>query len=144
MFHSLQSRCHAYISQTTWSQTTGTTYQTGQDIVVRAQFINNSVLTNALDTDFRAVQDRFPVFALAEDLGMVTDASEPVVFSIGHFRDPVASYIVAENEFELRSSYFLSAHSSIDDAVRHTFQVFVVHVHKSHYSLDLFLLGRLF
>lgn len=119
MFHSLPSRCHAYISQTTWSQTSGTTYQTGQDIVVRAQFINNSVLANTLDTDFRAVQDRFPVFALAEDLGMVTNASQPVVFSIGHFRDPVASYIVAENQFELRSSYFLSAHSTIDDAVRH-------------------------
>ena len=74
-------------------------------------------MTNTLDQDFRAVGDRFPVFAFAEDLGTITNTSEPVVFSVGHFRDPIAPYIVAADEFELRSAYFLSAHSTVDDAV---------------------------
>ncbi|KAG6830826.1 hypothetical protein H0H92_014478 [Tricholoma furcatifolium] len=68
--------------------TVSATYQTGQDVVVRAQFINNGFLPNTQDTSFRAINDDWPVFALAHDLGEINNASTPVVFSVGHVRDP--------------------------------------------------------
>ncbi|KAL1665396.1 hypothetical protein GGF50DRAFT_126410 [Schizophyllum commune] len=91
-----------------------TTYQTGQDTVVRARFINNSTLDNTQDTDFRAIRDNWPVFGLAHDLGNVSiDASEPVVFAIGHVRDPVINYIQPDGDIQGRSYYWRSKYSSI-------------------------------
>jgi hypothetical protein len=84
------------------------TYQTGADVTVRAQFINNGKLANTLDTNFRAISDNWPVFGLAHDLGAVTAASAPVVFSVGHIRDPAIEYIIAGGATQSRSLYFLS------------------------------------
>ena len=105
-------------------QSTGTTYQTGEDIVVRAQFINNGVLDNTQDTNFRAVEDDWPVFAFAKDLGSVTSATTPVVFSVGHVRDPVIEYIIADEQLQQRSPFFLSAHSTPADAVSPSNQIY--------------------
>jgi hypothetical protein len=90
------------------SQTVGATFQTGSDVNVRAQFVNNGRLANTLDTGFRAINNNWPVFGLAHDLGSVTRASAPVVFSVGHIRDPAISYIVAGGGFQSRSLYFFS------------------------------------
>ncbi|KAE9407196.1 DUF1793-domain-containing protein [Gymnopus androsaceus JB14] len=95
----------------------GTTYQTGQDIVVRAQFINNGVLSDTVDTNYRAVSDDWPVFALAHLLGDVTSTPQSVVFSIGQVRDPVIEYIQQDNTFEGRSYYFWSAYSTIAEVI---------------------------
>ncbi|KAI0952144.1 hypothetical protein AcV7_008040 [Taiwanofungus camphoratus] len=95
----------------------GTTYQTGQDIVVRAQFINNGTLLNTQDTDFRAVSDDWPVFGLAHDLGTVSGSTDPVVFSIGHARDPAVEYLIANNALQNRSSYFWSQYPTAADAI---------------------------
>ncbi|KAH9951659.1 DUF1793-domain-containing protein [Amylocystis lapponica] len=94
-----------------------TTYQTDQDIVVRAQFIKSGSLQNTQATDFRAVSDNWPVFALAHDLGDVSGPTEPVVYSIGHARDPAISYIIAGGALQNRSSYFWSEFSTVDDAI---------------------------
>lgn len=99
------------------SQTTGTTYQTGQDILVRAQFINNGSLANTQDTAFRAVSNNWPVFAFAHDLGTVSTASDPVVYAVGHVRDPVVQYVIINNAIQNRSSYFWTRFASIGDAV---------------------------
>ncbi|KAH8120127.1 DUF1793-domain-containing protein [Phellopilus nigrolimitatus] len=99
------------------AKSSGTTYQTGEDTVVRGQFINSGSLGNTQDTNFRAVSDKWPVFALAEDLGEVNQASTPVVFSVGHFRDPAVEYIVANNQTQQRSAYFLTAYSTPADAI---------------------------
>ncbi|KAI0375561.1 DUF1793-domain-containing protein [Pilatotrama ljubarskyi] len=98
-------------------KTNGTTFQTGQDIVVRAQFINHGVLTNSQDTNFRAVSNNWPVFALAEDLGNVNSASAPVVFSVGHVRDPAIQYIVAGEQLQERSLAFWSRYPLISTAI---------------------------
>ncbi|EJD38414.1 DUF1793-domain-containing protein [Auricularia subglabra TFB-10046 SS5] len=88
---------------------TGLTFQTGQDTVVRAQFINNGRLENTQDTAFRAVSDRWPVFGFAKDFGNVgRSATQPVVFSVGHIRDPAVQYITKGNVLQSRSPYFLS------------------------------------
>ncbi|RPD78548.1 DUF1793-domain-containing protein [Lentinus tigrinus ALCF2SS1-7] len=98
--------------------TTGTTYQTGQDILVRAQFITNGTLANTQDTAFRAVSNNWPVFAFAHDLGTVSAAAtDPVVYAVGHIRDPVVQYIIVNNAIQNRSSYFLTRFASIGDAI---------------------------
>ncbi|KAJ7129315.1 DUF1793-domain-containing protein [Mycena epipterygia] len=92
--------------------TIGSTYQTGADVTVRAQFINKGVLANTLDTGFRAINNNWPVFAFAHEIGAVTTASPAVVFSIGHIRDPAIQYIVAGGATQSRSLYFLSQFST--------------------------------
>ncbi|EIW62026.1 DUF1793-domain-containing protein [Trametes versicolor FP-101664 SS1] len=97
--------------------TVGATWQNGQDTVVRAQFINNGKLTNAGDTAFRAVSDRWPVFAFAHDLGTITGATAPVVFAVGHARDPAVQYIVAGGALQSRSLFFWTRFSTVASAI---------------------------
>lgn len=100
------------------SNSSSVTYQTGQDAVVRGQFINNGVLNNTEDTNFRAVSDNWPVFAFAHDLGTVsTTATVPVIYTVGHVRDPAIQYIVANDVYQPRSIYFWSAYSSVTDLI---------------------------
>ena len=98
-------------------QASGVTYQIGADVDVRSQFVNNSVLLNSQDTQFRAISDRFPVFAFAHDLGQVSAPTAPVVYSIGHVRDPVVQYIILSGGMQARSSYFWTRFAKIGDAV---------------------------
>jgi hypothetical protein len=95
------------------------TYQTGQDAVVRTQFVNNGVLSNTEDINFRAVSDDWPVFAFAHDLGAVsTTTTDPVICTVGHVRDPAIQYIIADDVYQPRSVYFWSAYSSVTALVR--------------------------
>ncbi|KAJ7140461.1 DUF1793-domain-containing protein [Mycena filopes] len=99
------------------SNTVGATYQTGGDAAVRAQFINNGKLANTLDTGFRAINNNWPVFGLAHDLGSITTPTTPVVFSVGHIRDPALEYIVAGGGTQSRNLYFLSEFSNTADVI---------------------------
>ncbi|KAI0092706.1 DUF1793-domain-containing protein [Irpex rosettiformis] len=99
------------------TKTSTTTYQTGEDVVVRAQFINNGKLANTQDTQFRAVSDRWPVFAFAQDLGNIQAATNPVVVAIGHVRDPAIQYIVKGGVLQNRSLFFWSQFSSVNAAI---------------------------
>lgn len=72
----------------------GLTYQIGEDNVVRARVVNGGALDNSIDTAKpRAINDRWPVFAFHLDLGSVRAATEPMVISIGHVREPAVSYL---------------------------------------------------
>lgn len=73
---------------------------------------------NSQDNNFRAINDNFPVFGFAKDLGSVKDATDPVIFSIGLIRDPAVQYIVADGAMQDRSLYFWSQYQSAADAVR--------------------------
>ncbi|ETW83902.1 hypothetical protein HETIRDRAFT_449514 [Heterobasidion irregulare TC 32-1] len=97
--------------------TSGTTYQTGQDTVVRGQFIQSGVLANTEDVKFRAISDNWPVFAFAHNLGTVSVATDPVIFTVGHVRDPAVQYIVTGGALQDRSVYFQSQFSSVADAI---------------------------
>jgi len=96
---------------------TGLTYQTGVDNTVRQQFVTNGVLLNTTDTNYRPVDEQWPVFAIARDMGSITLPTEPFVMSIGHVRDPAVQYVISRNFTQERSLYFWSAYSSIADAV---------------------------
>ncbi|KZV92371.1 DUF1793-domain-containing protein [Exidia glandulosa HHB12029] len=100
------------------SNSTGLTFQTGEDKVVRAAFVSNGKLSNAQDSEFRAASDRWPVFAFAKDLGSVSCQTDPLVFTIGHIRDPAAKYLLAGGATQDRSSYFFSELNSQDDVIK--------------------------
>ncbi|KAG8693682.1 hypothetical protein FRC09_010360, partial [Ceratobasidium sp. 395] len=100
------------------SQTKGLTYATGEDAVVRAAFIKQGALGNSQDTQYRAINDRWPVFAFARDIGSTTNsAASPVVFAVGHVRDPLVQYIVAGNKLEERHPYWLSKYATPIDLI---------------------------
>ncbi|KAI0081700.1 DUF1793-domain-containing protein [Panus rudis PR-1116 ss-1] len=94
-----------------------TTFQTGQDTVVRSLFVTQGKLANSQDTSFRAIQDNWPVFAFAKDLGTINSASQPVVFSVGHVRDPAIQYIRDGGALQSRSLYFLTQFSDVGAAI---------------------------
>ncbi|KAF9268096.1 DUF1793-domain-containing protein [Marasmius fiardii PR-910] len=96
----------------------GVSYQTGADRILRTQFVANGTLYNNQDSKFRAVQDNFPVFAFAHDIGPVSSESPPpVVIALGHVRDPVIQYITANGVLQDRAPYFLKQFTKPLDAI---------------------------
>ena len=63
------------------------------------------------------MSNNWPVFAFAHDLGTVSTATDPVVYAVGHVRDPVVQYVIINNAIQNRSSYFWTRFASIGDAV---------------------------
>ncbi|KAJ9156616.1 Glutaminase-like protein [Pleurostoma richardsiae] len=70
----------------------GVTWKSGADTIVRAQFQKDKTLDNTKDTDFRAVNDNWPVFAFSKDLGFVSEDEEEVLFSIGLTQDTIVNF----------------------------------------------------
>ncbi|KEP53542.1 putative glutaminase GtaA [Rhizoctonia solani 123E] len=95
----------------------GTTWQTGQDIVVRQQFLSTDKLANTQDINFRKVSDNWPVMAFAQDLGIVTSGyTGRANFVLGHLRDPVVQYQTPTSP-EARSLYSMSKFLTEEDAL---------------------------
>lgn len=69
------------------------TYQSGPDVVVRAQFVNQGKLANRNDTSYRAISSNWPVFAFSADLGQLGGTARTVPLSIGLARTPAVSYL---------------------------------------------------
>lgn len=68
-------------------------FESGFSTDVRAQFVNQRVLNNAVDRDYRGWGSREPVFAFAHDAGNVTTAQ--VRYTIGSVQTPVVRYLSA-------------------------------------------------
>ena len=67
---------------------TGFSWQQGADVDVRGQFTGNGKLTSEGDTNYRAISDNWPVFALSHDLGSVgSNNSASALFTIGLFQE---------------------------------------------------------
>jgi hypothetical protein len=64
------------------STTNGLKHRSGVDNDVRRQFISNGVLDNSEDTQYRAINDRWPVFGFSVDHGRVGTKVVNTVFSI--------------------------------------------------------------
>lgn len=58
------------------------TYQQGQDIVVRGQFIDAGYLNNTQDDNYRPINDDWPVFAFSTDLGKVSTQTISTLFQL--------------------------------------------------------------
>ena len=68
------------------------TYQSGSEADVRKKFATAGRLADTSDRDFRAIDDRLPVFAFARDFGTVRAGQRTTRFLIGHVRTPLVSY----------------------------------------------------
>ncbi|PHH66882.1 hypothetical protein CDD81_5234 [Ophiocordyceps australis] len=65
----------------------GMTYQTGSDTEVRGQFLSKGTLTGNIDKNYRAINDRWPVFGLSRDMGNVNGEWRSILFTIGHTQE---------------------------------------------------------
>ncbi|POR32405.1 Uncharacterized protein TPAR_07390 [Tolypocladium paradoxum] len=76
----------------------GASYQIGSHNEVRDQFMSKGSLTGDIDKNFRAVNDRWPVFALARDLGSVGKSWTSTLFTIGYTQEEVILFQGKEKE----------------------------------------------
>jgi hypothetical protein len=60
----------------------GLTYQSGEDVVVRGAFMDNGTLPNTQDSQYRPINDEYPVFGYAIDLGSVVGPTD-TLFTLG-------------------------------------------------------------
>lgn len=60
------------------------TYQSGADATVRGNFITNGVLPNSQDTNYRAINNNWPVFGFANALGNVGTAPVTTLYTMVH------------------------------------------------------------
>jgi Glutaminase A six helical-hairpin domain/Domain of unknown function (DUF5127)/Domain of unknown function (DUF4964) len=74
-------------------RTSGLTYQSGHDTVVRQRFARHGRLTNRNDTSYSAGDRDRPVFAFATDLGRVSAGSVTAPLFIGQARAPAVRYL---------------------------------------------------
>lgn len=68
------------------------THQSGQDVVVRGQFTSNGALTNGADTNYRAINNNWPVFGFSSNLGTVGSTPVGTLFSLGLTQDEAIQY----------------------------------------------------
>lgn len=61
--------------------------QIGSDQDVRRRFIYQGSLTGTVDTNFRPINDRWPVFGFARDLGTVLNEPIRTLFTIGYTQE---------------------------------------------------------
>ena len=66
------------------------THKIAAGAVARGQFVDNGVLDNQEDPNFRDLSDGFPVFGISRDLGTIQATQAPVVWSVGYTTDPAA------------------------------------------------------
>jgi hypothetical protein len=100
-----------------WSTTNAKslTYQSGADVDIRGAFVSNGKLGNSQDTNFRAINQDWPVFGFASDLGSVT---RPVstTYSLGLAQEQAIQFDGATGIIPL-NSLWTSYWSSDADAV---------------------------
>jgi hypothetical protein len=61
----------------------GVTYLQAADTDARGSFLSDGKLSNSEDSNYRAISDSWPVFALSKDMGSVSDSSASILFTIG-------------------------------------------------------------
>ncbi|TKA69798.1 hypothetical protein B0A55_06469 [Friedmanniomyces simplex] len=67
--------------------TANLTHQSGSDVDVRGAFVDNGVLANTEDTNYRAINDSFPTFGFAVNLGPVGSCSVDTLFQLSLHQD---------------------------------------------------------
>lgn len=87
----------------------GVSYQSGADDDVRGRFVAEGKLASSNDTDFRAINDRWPVFGYSVDMGSVGSIPSSALFSLGFCQDEAVQFLGADGLVTLPSlwkSYF--------------------------------------
>ncbi|KAK0239510.1 hypothetical protein EDD85DRAFT_452362 [Armillaria nabsnona] len=89
------------------------TYGTANDTLLRDNFKTYGFLDDDVNADYRAISDHFVVLGHAFNLHNITRTTSSVVWAIGLVRDPVVNTYTTSN----RSSYFLTAYNTVNDAI---------------------------
>jgi hypothetical protein len=95
--------------------TNSLTFQSGQDVVVRGAFMNKGKLGNTRDTNYRAINNNWPVFGFSVDLGSVT-SSVSTLYTLGLTQEQAIQFDGATGVVPL-TSLWTSYFSSETDAV---------------------------
>ncbi|KAH6652732.1 glutaminase GtaA [Truncatella angustata] len=128
LYHTFQRQNQAEVSEVrnqaswgTWywstADTTGITYQSGIDVDVRANFANNGKLSNTKDTNYRAINSQWPVFAFSKDVGSVNANSISTLFTLGLTQDNAISFLGESTTVSLVPSLEKSYFSNGVDAM---------------------------
>ena len=80
-------------------------YQISSDAFSRSNFTRNGVLNGQPDSNPRAINDSFPVFAISRDLGTVQATQAPVVWTVGYTTDPAINYTDLSRSLYYRTQY---------------------------------------
>ncbi|CCM02781.1 uncharacterized protein FIBRA_04889 [Fibroporia radiculosa] len=96
----------------------GVTFQASDDNTVRGGFqTQGSLNSQQEDTDYRAISDNWPTFAMAVDLGNIQTISSPLVWTVGYVRDPSIKYTTAAGITQLRYLFFRTKYSATVDLI---------------------------
>ncbi|CAG8288378.1 unnamed protein product [Penicillium olsonii] len=78
-----------------FSGPTDARFQSGSDTDVRRQFANNGAVANSNDNKFRAIHDRWPVFAFSQSFNLGhsnKSTSDSVTFTLALIQNPVIQF----------------------------------------------------
>jgi hypothetical protein len=98
------------------NQVPNLTSQSGADSVVRGAFINNGVLQGTNDTNFRPINQNWPVFGFAIDLGSVGTKQTSTLFTLGLLQKAAVQFLGAQGVRSLPAlwtSYFGTEASAV-------------------------------
>ncbi|KAK5135123.1 hypothetical protein LTR08_005648 [Meristemomyces frigidus] len=100
------------------ANTTQLTHQSGADASVRGQFLSNGYLSDAEDTNYRAINNAYPVFGFAVNLGQVGSSATSTLFMLSLHQSDGCIQFEGVNGTEtvpcLWTSYFDSDTAALD------------------------------
>jgi hypothetical protein len=74
------------------SSTDSLTHKSGADNDVRSQFVSSGALDASADGEYRAINDRYPVFGFSDNIGRVGNSSKSSLFTIFHAQAEAAQF----------------------------------------------------
>ncbi|KAF9256003.1 DUF1793-domain-containing protein [Marasmius fiardii PR-910] len=95
----------------------GITWQTGGHYSLRGWFLSQGYLNNTKDTGFRNINDNYPVFAYAHDLGSITTRAS-IVWAIGLVRDHVIQDTTGSNTISLPGYWTTKFQSDVGNGIQ--------------------------
>jgi hypothetical protein len=93
-------------------------YQSGSDTAVRGQFQSTGKLANTKDTNYRPINQQYPVFGFSNDFGSIQGETHSIVYTIGLTQKQAIQYDGANGVVPLPSlwtSYFGSEEEAVSD-----------------------------
>lgn len=69
------------------------THQSGADTAVRQQFVDNGLLDNSADGNYRPIQQAYPVFGFSRDMGSVDSSPASALFQISLHQENAIQFL---------------------------------------------------
>lgn len=95
------------------------THQSGADATVRGNFLSSGQLPNTADTNYRAINDAYPVFGFASDLGDVGTSTQSVLYQLTLAQENCIQFEGELNTTTPLPCMWTNYFSSEDDAVEY-------------------------